>query len=250
MVESINQMYNWIRAYYPNVIYVVVIVLSAIYLFVCKEKHRKSIIYPTMVILICILNPIIYKLLLSRMVYWRMFWMIPDAILIAYAVTDIIKRCKPIWSKLILIVGFGIAIIAMGINVYNRDVFDRIHNPQKVSANTEAVCDAILSVDAHPRCVIPDGMYAEARQYNGDIELMYGRNAEGYINVLNDRYKNVHYQMQSEMPDYEYVFSVAKEDGYNFVVCNKNKPVPDKILQMYGYVSCLDAGEYWVYYYD
>ncbi|MBQ9609884.1 MAG: hypothetical protein IJV15_10640 [Lachnospiraceae bacterium] len=248
MMESIKQMYNWIRAYYPDMIYVSVIIVAALYLFICKKEHRKSIIWPLIVILICILNPVIYKLMLRRMVYWRMFWMIPDAILIAYAVTDIIKRCKSVWSKIILAAGFTVAIAVMGVNVYNRDVFDLTRNPQKVSANTKEVCAAILSVDSHPKCIIPDGMYTEARQYNGDIELMYGRNADGYINELNDRYKNVHYQMQSDTPDYEYVFSIAKEDGYNFVVCNKNKPVPDNILQMYGYVSCLDAGEYWVYY--
>lgn len=248
MTEAINQMYNWIRLYYPDMIYVIIMMISVGYLLMCKKEHRKSIMYPVIVILICILNPIIYQKLLSKMVYWRMFWMIPDATIIAYAVTDIIKKCKPVWGKMILLITCMGTIIHVGKNVYNRDVFDRIQNPQKVSADTEAVCDAILAIDKHPRCVMPDGMYAEARQYNGDIELMYGRNAEGYINNLADKYIPVHQQMQAESPDYDYVFSVASEDNYNFIACNKRKPVPDEVLRKYGYVGCLDAGNYWVYY--
>lgn len=248
MTETINQMYNWIKLYYPDMKYVILIIISMGYICVCKKEHRKSIIYPIIVILVFVLNPIIYQKLLKNMSYWRMFWMIPDAIIISYAITDIIKKCKALWSKVILILACMGMIIFFGKNVYNRDVFDIIKNPQKVSADTETVCEAILAIDKHPRCIMPDGMYVEARQYNGDIELMYGRNADGYINELDDRYMNVHYQMQSETPNYDYVFSVAREDEYSYVVCNKNKPVSDDILQMYGYSSCIDVGNYWVYY--
>lgn len=248
MTELINQMQNWIKQYYPDTIYVCVIVVAAIYLFVCKKEHRKSIIYPIIVILICILNPVIYQKLLRRMVYWRMFWMIPDAVLISYAITDIIKRSKPVWIKSILLVTAICGIIITGVRVYNKELFIKIQNLQKVSANTEKVCDTILAMDRNPKCIIPDGMYCEARQYNGDIELMYGRNAEGYINELSERYMLVHFFMQQDEPDYEYIFNVAKEDGYNFIVCQKKKAVPGEILEKYGYDRCADAGEYWVYY--
>lgn len=248
MSESLKSMNNWIKLYYPDMIYVCVIVIAAVYLFVYKKEHRKSIIYPLIVILICILNPVLYQKLLSRMVYWRMFWMIPDAVIIAYAVTDIIKRGKTYLVKGMLLAAGVCCIIFTGVRVYDKDVFDWTKNPQKVSADTEAVCDAILAIDKHPKCVIPDGMYCEARQYNGDIELMYGRNAEHYINNLAEKYIPVHFQMQSDNPDYDYVFSVAKEDGYNFVVCSKEKPVNETILIRYGFNGCVDAGNYWVYY--
>lgn len=248
MADTINQMQNWIKQYYPDIIYVCLIIVAAIYLFVCKKEHRKSLICPIIVILICILNPIIYQKLLSRMVYWRMFWMIPDAILISYAITDIIKKCKPVWIKSLLIIAGICGIIITGVRVYNEELFVRTQNLQKVSANTEKVCDTILAIDKNPKCIIPDGMYCEARQYNGDIELMYGRNAEGYINELSERYMLVHFFMQQDEPDYEYIFSVAKEDGYDFIACQKKKAVPDEILEKFGYDGCADAGEYWVYY--
>ncbi len=248
MSEAIKNMHNWIKLYYPDMIYTCIIIIAMVYLLVAKKEQRRSIVYPIIVILICILNPFLYQKLLRKMVYWRMFWMIPDAILVSLALTDIIKRCRLKWVKTILFTAAILLVVITGVRVYNRDVFDFTKNPQKVSDNTQKVCDAILSIDEHPRCIIPDGMYTEARQYNGDIELMYGRNADGYINELSEKYKEVHYNMCSDAPNYEYVFEVAHRDGYDFVVCNKNKPVPDEVLQRYGYVGCLDAGEYWVYY--
>ena len=248
MVESVKEMYNWIKLYYPDMVYVCIMIAAAIYLFVCKKENRRSVISPIIVILICILNPVIYQKLLSRMVYWRMFWMIPDAIIIAYAATDIIKRCNKVTVKMVLLASFISVIVITGVCMYNRENFELIQNPQKVTADTEEVCDAILSIDKHPRCVLPYDMYSEARQYNGDIELMYGRNAEGYINKLDEKYWYVFYELFLDEPNYEYVFSTAAADGYNFIVNTKDKPVEEEVLIKYGYLSSMPAGEYVVYY--
>lgn len=247
MSESIRDMINWLKQYYNDKFYIIITIAALIYLFTVKKEHRKALICPLIVIILCIFNPFLYQKFLIGVSYWRMFWMIPDAMLIAYVITDIIKRLKPIYGKVIILLSFIVLIVCIGTNMYNRELFCKIQNPQKVSPQTKEICDVILSVDKHPKCIIPDGMYIEARQYNGDIELMYGRNAEGYINELPEKYMYVHYYMWTDSPNYEYVFEAAKRDGYNFVVCNKNKPVPDDILDKYGYGDCLDAGGYWVY---
>ena len=79
--------------------YIVLFFISMIYIFI-KEKDKKIkafLIYFSIIILLITLNPIFNKLvgkIFTDTVYWRVYWMIPLGVTIAYGAVKFIKNEK------------------------------------------------------------------------------------------------------------------------------------------------------------
>ena len=244
----LSEMINWIKTYYGDAIFLTMAVFSYIYIFVCFKKVRSLIIYPSAFILFLLLNPLLYKYIFKGGRYWRFFWMFPSIIMISVAITMLIKSSKTVYEKLIVSIVFVLLIVIKGTNVYQNGGFEKTDNLFKVNPETQAVCSVILEYDESPRCILPNPIFCEARQYSGDIELMYGRDVQGYIMRAPDDIKKVYACMESEMPDYEYVLSKAFEGRYEFVVTKELKPVDDITLDKYGYNLIQNVDGYNIYY--
>ena len=244
----IEEMINWIKLYYGDAIFLTMAFFSYIYLYIYNSKIRKTIIYPSAFLLFLLLNPILYKFIFRAGRYWRFFWMLPNAIIIATAITLIAKKSDKRIHKVIVISLVTLFIIVKGANVYQNAGFVKAQNLYKVDANTQAVCDAILEYDKSPKCVMPSTLFCEARQYSGDIELMYGRDVQGYIRGVSDDVRKVYESMESDNPDYDYILSQSLEGGYGFVITYDSKSIDDTILDKYGYNLINNVVGYNIYY--
>ena len=60
---------------------------------------------------------------------------------------------------------------------------------------------------------------------------MYGRNVEGYINVIDDLSLRIANEMRSENPNYDYIFAQAMAKNYDFVVLEDYKTVPEDLFE-------------------
>ena len=65
------------------------------------------------------------------------------------------------------------------------------------------VAEKMLEEEAHPRCIVGGDLKTSIRLYSGDIEPMYGRNVENYINKASEYDKKIDKEMESEHPDYK-----------------------------------------------
>lgn len=248
MSVLIEEMINWIKLYYGDAIFLTMAFFSYIYLFIYSSKIRTTIIYPSAFLLFLLLNPILYKIIFRAGRYWRFFWMLPNAIIIAAAITLIIKKSNNNIYKIIVLCLVSLFIVIKGTNVYQNAGFVKTQNYYKISANTLAVCDAILEKDKSPKCVMPSTLFCEARQYSGDIELMYGRDVQGYIRGVSEDVRKVYEYMESDNPDYDYILSQSLEGGYGFVVTYDSKPIDDITLDKYGYKLINNVVGYNIYY--
>lgn len=238
---------DWITAYYGDKWYLLFVVIAYLYLLFATKDSRKRFVYPCMLIGFLVLNPVLYQYVYTKIVYWRLFWLFPNGLVIAYATVLFMKRRKHIAAKLLAPVVLVCLIVAKGTNMYTHAGLAPKANMEKVSVQTKEVCDMVLALSDHPRMIAAFDLCSEIRQYSGDIELMYGRNAEGYINLLDDISMRVANEMRSETPDFEFIFMQAVAKKYEFVVVESYKSVDGAILNRYGYTLASSVGGYNVY---
>ena len=250
MSEWMHLMLDWVTAYYGDKVYFFLAIAAYVYLFISTKDIRKKVLYPCVLILFLVLNPYLYACVYSRIIYWRLFWMLPNGIAIAYAAVLFIEKRKHNITKIVWIVAFALCIILKGTNVYTHSGMVQAENEQNVFPVVKNVCDYILAESENPRCIMPREWYSQVRQYSGDIEMMYGRNADGYINTIDDMSKRIADELTKETPDFAYVFGQAFIQKYDFVVVQASKFVDDAILQQYGYVLQTTIDGYNIFYHD
>jgi hypothetical protein len=110
------------------------------------------------------------------------------------------------------------------------------------------VCDVLLEENEEPKVVMTKELYSYARQYSTNIQLMYGRNAEGfissYIPVERDTVKWLNTLDTIDLKD---IYILSKTEGYNFWVVSKQKKISNEDLNLYGYVLIGETKNYKIY---
>lgn len=238
----------WVNEYYGNRWYLLLAIVAYIYLFFATKESRRKIVYPSVLLTFLVLNPILYQYVYSKIIYWRLMWLLPNTLAIAYATVLFVRKRKHIAVKVIAFVLVLAAVVWKGTNVYTHSGMAKASNQQKVDARVQQVCDEMLAVDETPKCIAALNLSYEIRQYCGDIELMYGRNVEGYINVIDDLSLRIANEMRSENPNYDYIFAQAMAKNYDFVVLEDYKTVPEDLLNQYGYQIYKNVAGYNLYY--
>ncbi len=114
---------------YPTGFYLYYTLGAILFLFLRKKRKREeSLLGVYSVLIFCmILMPfftlIIWRFLRNGGVYWRLLWMIPYAVLIAYAGCELVFRPKNRLLKLLAAAVATAAILLGGTSVYNKDVW-------------------------------------------------------------------------------------------------------------------------------
>lgn len=247
LLSVCNDIYAVFREYYGDCIFLVLALISYIYLFVKDKELRIKWLYPVALIVFCVVNPVLYMLVFRNIIYWRLFWMFPDAIIIALAATRMIKLAKHIWVKLLVAAALCGIVLYSGNLSYTRDVYSKTENAFKLPATVAEVCDVILAGDDEASCIMPYSLYCYTRQYSGDIRQMYGRNIDGYIAGASRRDRTTAMYMIDAISDYNQVLCNARFDGCNYVVVEGAKPIDDRWLDYYGYELYSQVAGYNIY---
>lgn len=250
MLSAFNIIATWFKSYYGDGIYLVLALAAYLYLFVHYKKYRGRFLYPIGLVVFCIVNPLLYIIIFYRMVYWRLFWLLPNTLIIVIAVTQMIKNSKKKWEKFFVLAVFTGVIVIFGKNAYRENEFRFVENWYKLSGEVKDVCDIILKESSEPRCILPSSLFCEARQYSGEIQMMYGRNVQGYIFDASKTQLNVFEEMEKEIPDYAYILETAINENYDFLVTPKEKAINEEILLAYNYRELGNTKEYIVYHFD
>lgn len=247
MLDAVNAIKSWFNLYYADSIYLTFAVLAFIYLFAHCPELRVKFLMPIALILIVILNPLLYYFVFKDIVYWRLFWMFPTAILIGLAVIKMIRNCSNTIVKVCMLVLFCGFIMIKGTNVFQYGDFTWIQTWEKIPREVQAVCNEILLREEEPQCIMPQTLFCDVRQYSGDIMMMYGRNAHGHISYISQIEKHIYEQLESETPNYDYVLKKASEGDYHFVVTYEDRPIAQEILNTYGYEGVCVCEGYIIY---
>lgn len=166
-------------------LHIALFLFSILYLIVAKDEkdNRKLFVGYTVVFAAIYLCPITAKIIMKycigELVYWRMFWLLPMIIVLAY----VLAKWQGKAETRIQSIGFlaaAVAVIAItGSFVYSANNFSKAENANKLPPATIHICD-IIQKDAgkeEVKVLVPNELLCSIRQYNANIKMPYGRNA-------------------------------------------------------------------------
>lgn len=242
-----STIYDYFCDFYGDRGYLTLLLISIVCLFVLYKKDR-HIIWPVFILIFIIINPVLYKFLFSKLIFWRLFWMIPEVLIIALAMTRLVGSLRSDRQKITVIGLLTVVIMLVGTNIHKNGGFYTADNPYKVPQYAVNVFDKILSLDDSPSTILPEPLYIYARQYSGNIEMMYGRDVQGYIVYTTDERTGMSAQIESDNPDYNYIFAIAAGKGIEFIVLDVLTPAADVSIQdKFGYHEIGDLEGFRIY---
>lgn len=243
----------------PYSMYLAIWLLAMLYIYLTEENKKIKTFflgYSLTVIFVIICNPIIYKLLGSILTidtYWRLFWILPVGIVIAYAAVKLIFSIQEKNKKIVTILTIFITIIASGSCVYKYfDIskvkefdylnynFAKVNNLYKIPDEAFEISKIISEHDSENKKVMaPEEIVPYIRQYDACIHLVYGRNPWGY-----EDNENLKMLYAGNIKD---LIPKLDELNSNYIIFRKETELNDDISK-YSYELIDETENYNIYY--
>lgn len=197
---------------------------ALVYLCFCRRdrEHKKLLLGYTGVFAVIYFCPLTAKIIMDycigESVYWRMLWLLPIPLILAYVCTKLVGKCKKLPVQIGCFVLLAALIIVSGRNMHFGEGgrYETAANINKIPEEEVQICEIILQ-DGDPlaikKAVIPDWVTGFVRQYTPLIEMAFGRwGGEGKAS------KRIYKQMTSSNPDFEIVAKNARKLECTYLV--------------------------------
>ena len=223
----------------------ILFLLALIYLGFTEEDRRiKTLfVYIPAVILILFFLPPFYMLYnrLDEGTYYRILWLLPMTIVIAYAGCRIIGR----HVKAGVLLGCLVLIIS-GNYVYNSQHITPAENLYHLPQETIEICDLIRPTEGEERvwALFPAEQVHFVRQYTTTIQMPFGRDnlVESWDRIIHPLYT----LLQQEVIPAEELSELSIESECHYIILLKSMKI-DGNLKDYGIVQIGETENYLVY---
>lgn len=207
----------------------VFLVIALLWLVVNREKKEKDKFILEYVFLVAIIYVLpvtawIIMKCISIKVYWRMFWLIPIPIIIAYAIVQGIDKCKREEIKVTAVVLAAIILAAGGSFLYTEGVFDYNGNVYGVPQFTVEACDAIMK-DAEEQEIseyyiaVSEEFAPWVRQYAPSIKMLYGRGGKAVTGKIQEVSFDIYNMLSgNDSVDWDRLSEEVAEEDCSYVV--------------------------------
>lgn len=243
--NSILQFYkNYIGTGYSFYVYAAALVFL---IFTEKKKQTRSILVLSPLIILVLFTFPPFKMLfdvlgLDSETYYRILWLIPMGITIAYAAVRLFERY--IWIGIVLM--FGVVIFT-GSYVYKNPNFTKAENGYHIPQMVINVCDVILPEEGSDKnrvwAVFPSEFIHFVRQYSDVICMPYGREA------LVDRWEfeyPLEELMEAELIRTEELAKEVRNCWVEYVILSENKRFTEP-MEDYGFEVIDTVNGYTIY---
>lgn len=210
------------KAYNGTGYYCILFIIALIYLWFTEEdkRIRALLIYTPTVIQILFFIPIFYMIYnrLDDGTYYRILWLLPMTVVIAYA------GCKVIGIHTRVGLALLSAILVMsGTYVYKSVYMTRAENEYHIPQEVVEVCEIIKPEEGKERvwAVVPLDLIHYVRQYTTRIQLAYGRDSivQSWVKADNELY-----DLYAEpVMDVDRLSELATEYYCNYVIIDKER---------------------------
>ncbi len=256
MKDVIINAINMYKEFWGTGMYITLFFIAIIYILALeKDKKKQSLFLGNILIFAGVyLFPlsayIIMKYCIGYGVYWRMYWLLPVTVMIAYALTSIIFKADARWKKALLTILTLGMLVLNGNTMYNEANFTEAPNPYKLNQDVLAVCDAIEADAAEQgitdiRAIVFNTLVTGIRQYDANIRMPYGRDALRGENV-SKLSQQIYNTINAPSLDANALAYLASKGKYNYLVHLKDEGFAE-IITAAGYTIAADAGNYYVY---
>ena len=249
MIELMQTVFQIYRDYSGKGAILTFFLIALLYLFVTeKEKTIKIVIlYCSIFLLVLFFCPLFAYLLIHVLfdneVYYRLIWLMPIGITIAYAMTRLIINEKVFLRKLIIGVVGAIIIMWNGSFVYSNPTFVKAENAYQIPQVVVEICEVIRSDEDYVRACMPEELIPTVRQYTSMIRMPYGReNLVGRWNFAHPMYETA----KQEVIDVELFCTQGREYNCHFIVVGDNHELKGS-FEDYDYSFVTKIGIYSIY---
>lgn len=213
-----------------------------------KDKYLKHLaFYIIALVAIIAIPPIAFVLaeyFIGYDVYWRIFWLVPSVIIVAFGGTRIIEQMNRKAGKRIVFFALLLVIAIGGRSVYRTENFTKSVNLYKLPQEAIDICEMVAPNGGSTKMVVPETIVSYIRQYNSNIKLLYGRNMGKDIQK-GKKYK-VLLQLNSSEPDYKYIADYCKSNKCEYVVF-ENSATNMEDMTNYGYELFASTQNYTIF---
>lgn len=218
--------------------------LAVIYLFLCEKRKPRRILFVYMPVMVLLLffNPLFAKLfyrLVGKEIYFRICWLLPVIVVIAYSMVTISERLKGKASVCFLAVSLALAAFS-GKLVYTSSLYSRAENIYHVPDSVVHICDGIEAPGREVMAVFPTEMLLYVRQYSPVVCMPYGRE------VLMGGISDLYLAMEANPVDLELLVPEARERGCHYIVLRQAQELAGEPA-VYGWELFLETDGYAVY---
>ncbi len=185
------------RNYGGTVIHMLLCAAAFIYLLVTEKDKKKKLmlVYMPIVVIVLFLCPLtrkVYVRLVDSATYYRMLWIIPMTVIIAYAGCRLVMRHRYTGTAAV-----AALIILTGVSTYKVPYISRAENAYHIPQYVVDICDRIMPEDGKMDvyAAVPSELTYYIRQYTSRICLIYGRDS---VEPAWDYYDPVYEAMQGD----------------------------------------------------
>lgn len=243
---TINTMINAYDSFKGTGLYVLLFIASIIFvLFNKKIKKNVKVVFGifSVIIFIINLNPIftkIYVKILGDDVYWRVYWMFPIGIAIAFMLTYMIFSANEKYRKFLLIAIACLLIVVSGNLVYNQENFQKVNNYYKIEDELLDIVNYVSNDnEEYKKLVGPANFEIYTRQIDGNICL-----AEGRIWGVPPEYSIVY---NINTANYKGIQEYAFGTNTNYIVLENINISPNDSLSNYNFDEVYKNEKYTLY---
>lgn len=164
-------------------------------------------------------------------VYWRMLWLLPVTLLIAYTASVGVSAVSGRFAKIAAVMGVALLIAVSGQNMYREDLYQTADNAEHLPEDAREVCLAIREdasenhienikglFDGHLVCYI--------RQYDGDIKMSFGRDV-----IRGLKQKDIYDALLDEETEAEDLLTLSREDSCSYIVLARGNRFDEGLLK-------------------
>jgi hypothetical protein len=216
-----------------------------------KAKFFAGYALAFLLIFVCPLTAwIIMEYCTGASVYWRMLWILPITVVIAYEGTNIIAGKKRVGKKLFAFAGALLLIFLSGTNIMAQMQVDTTRNNTKLNPVVEPICyaleeDAAQRKDGEIKVIVPNELVCYIRQFDAAVKMPYGRDATRGLDQ-----NEIYDLLQAESLDCAALAQAAQNNGCNYLVYDYHWDEElESELEAEGFAPIGQISGYTLYYY-
>ncbi len=197
--------------------------LALLYLFFHEKRknYRILMIYMPCIVLLLFFNPLFFRMfygLVGDEIYFRLCWLLPVIIVIAYAAVSICESLQGMKRTCFALIA-ALLVCFSGKLVYSSPLYSTAENQYHVPQTVVELCDAIRVEGREVMAVFPDEFLLYVRQYSPVVCMPYGRDA------LMGAPSELHDAMIRGTINAQELASLAKQSFCHYVIVPMSKPM-------------------------
>lgn len=200
--------------------------LAALVYLLAAEKDQKIrivLLDTSLVVTVLFFLPLFKKIMdiLDEGTYYRILWLLPMTVVIAYAGVKLIGRHHRIGFAALAVV-----LILTGKCVYQSEYISKAQNRYHIPNAVVAICNEMMPAEDEERAwaVFPEELIYFVRQYTSEIQMPYGREMLEAQWEWNWDTHPIYKVMRESTIDLDALAPLLTEYNVQYLVLNRNVP--------------------------